>query len=48
MDLWLFSEEQYYCNKIGKISGGGIGKGEGEIPGPLELFHKISKLIKKE
>lgn len=34
-----------HCNKIGEISGE---RGEGEIPEPLELGHKIKKKKRKK
>lgn len=35
-------------NNIGEIRGiRGIGEGEGEIPAPVELYHKNDKTIKK-
>ena len=34
-------EEIYYSNDIGELSEGGTGEGLREIPGPMELYHKI-------
>lgn len=40
-------KELYYSNNIGELRGKGFGEKETEIPGPMELLHKMIIIINK-